>query len=163
MKRIYTIAMLLMGLLTIVGVAMSCGIDDISSHEDPEHPLFVSYAITAGVVSTSEETSPQLMRNILKWIQENQKVYDRQVNYKTGEASEFATTDAEAIRNYEEFVPKFKAYLNKISEDLANGTYGKEITVNARFQVYAKRSQGENGTLMYEEFDYVYPTPNSSQ
>ena len=152
MKRLITLSFVLFGLLTIAGIT-SC---DFNVHEDPEHPLYVTYFISGGDVSF---TGPdQLLMDIRAWIKNNQVSYDRQVNYSTGDASEFTTTDNEAVKKYEEeYVPKFKAHLNEVTAELDKGTYGKSLQVKATFYVYAKRSQGKNGDLRYEHIEYTYP------
>lgn len=156
MKRIHAFALLILSLLTITGLTSSC---EFNSHEDPDHPLYVEYTISAGNLSFSGPQ--QLLLYIQNWIKENQIVYVKQVNYSTGDASEFSTTDAEAIKKYEEFLPKFKALFNKLDQELAKGTYGKEnINVNAIFYVFAKRAQGKDGNLKYDQLDYVYPSSN---
>lgn len=152
MKRFFTLSLVLFGLLTIAGIT-SC---DFNAHEDPEHPLYVTYSISAGEVKF--EGPEQLKMDIEAWIKNNQVAYDRQVNYSTGDASEFTTTDNEAVKKYEEeYVPKFRAHLNEVTAELNKGTYGKSIVVNATFFVYAKRSQGKNGDLRYEHIEYSYP------
>lgn len=155
MKRIYTLAFVFFSLLTITGISSSC---DFSMHEDPEHPLYVTYTISAGSVSF---TGPnELLTDIQAWIHNHQVSYDRQVNYSTGEASEFTTTDNEAIKKFEEdYLPKFKAHLQEITAELNKGTYGKSVHVTATFYAYAKRAQGKNGDLKYEHIEYSYPEP----
>ena len=130
--------------------------------EEPEHPLYVSYSISA---SEASFVGPdQLLVDILTWIKENQKVYDVKANYSTGHASEFAKTDADAIKYYDEFASKFKAYLEQeVTTKLNKGYYksnnSKEttVTVNASFHVYAQRIQGEDGNLKYEDVKFSYP------
>lgn len=158
MKKIGAIIFLISCILMIASVSSSC---EFNSHEDPEHPIYVSYTISAGELSFSGLQQVQL--NINKWIKDNEIVYDKQVSYSTGDASEFSTTDAEAIHNYEMFVPKFKAHLNKVSQDLAKGTYGKDkIEVRATYYVFARRTQGKDGQLKYEQIEFVYPSSNSN-
>ena len=156
MKRIYTLALVLFGLLVMTGIAVSC---EFNVHEDPEHPIYVTYTISAGEVSF--EGPDQLQMDIQAWIHNNQVSYDRQVNYSTGEASEFTTTDNEAIKKYEEeYVPKFKNHLQEVIAELNKGTYGKSVSVKATFYLFAKRHQGKNSDLRYEHIEFTYPTGN---
>ena len=156
MKRIYTIALVLVGLLVMTGIAVSC---DFDMHEDPQHPVYVTYTISAGDLTF---TGPdQLLMDIKAWIHNNQVSYDRQVNYSTGEASEFTTTDNEAIKKYEEeYVPKFKTHLQEVIAQLDKGTYGKSVSVKATFYLFAKRLQGKDGDLRYEHVEFTYPQGN---
>lgn len=133
---------------------------DLSTPPDPEFPLYVTYTISA---SEDTYTGPdQLLLDIKSWIDENQIVYDEKANYTTGDASEFATTDAAAIKKYEEeFVPKFTAYLEQAKGKLSSGTYGSAATVNATFQVYASRAQGEGRNLKYDIITFVYPSSSA--
>lgn len=153
MKRIYTFLLGFAALLAVAGIAVSCG---ISSSEDPEYPLCVSYTVSAGEVSF---TGPdQLLIDMKAWIKANQQVYDVQVKYSTGDPSEFTKTDAEAIRKYEEeFLPKFKSHLNEVIAELDKGSYGKSATVKATFYTFASRLQGKQGDLRYEHIELNYP------
>lgn len=156
MKRIQSLALLLVSLLVMAGISVSCG---IGNHEDPEHPVIVSYTISAGTVSF--EGPDQLLLDIQAWIKANQIFKDYQVNYSTGEASEFSSADAEVIKTYNEvFLPKFKSYLNDVTASLNKGTYGKDVNVKATFYAFASRIQGKGGDLKYEHIDYSYPTPS---
>lgn len=153
MKKIYSLALLLIGLFTVAGINASCEFD---VHEDPDYPSYVTYTISAGELSFSGPE--QLSTDIKAWIHENQIVYDKSVKYSTGEASEFASADAEAIKKYEEFVPKFKARLEEVNAALAKGVYGDEYKqVKATYYVHATRTQGKDGKLKYEQIEYVYP------
>ena len=156
MRKIYTSALVLFGLLVMTGIAVSC---EFNVHEDPEHPVYVTYSISAGDLTF---TGPdQLLMDIKAWIHNNQVSYDRQVNYSTGEASEFTTTDNEAIKKYEEeYVPKFKTHLQEVIAELDKGTYGKSVSVKATFYLFAKRLQGKNGDLRYEHIEFTYPQGN---
>lgn len=142
--------------LTLAGIT-SCDWEKLDRSPEPEHPLYVTYTISA---SSLEFAGPdQLLIDIQTWIKTNQIAYDKQVNYKSGEASEFSKTDAEAVKKYEEFVPKFRAYLEEVKKKLATGTYG-ELTngsVSALFSVYAARTQGEGGNLKYDQIKFTYP------
>jgi hypothetical protein len=153
MKRIYTLALVFLGILAVAGFNTSCG---FSTPADPEHPLYVSYTISAGIVSF--DGPDQLQIDIEAWIKSNSIVYDTQVSYSTGEASEFKKTDEEAIKQYNEvFLPKFKTYLNNLAAQLDKGTYGKVNTVKATIYTSASRLQGNGGSLKYEHHEFVYP------
>ena len=154
MNKIHEFALLLISVLLISTGFSSCG---LGGKEDPEYPLFVSYSISAGEVSF--EGPEELLKDIKSWINTNQIAFDRKVNYSSGAASEFETTDAEAIKKFdEEFMPKFVAYLNEVKNKLASGTYGDSPTVKASFGVYASRGQGENRSIKYEVVNLVYPS-----
>ena len=153
MRQFVKTSLLLFSMMIASAVFTSCEWD---TSQDPPHPLYVSYTITA---STAEFVGPQLLlQDINAWIKENQLVYDKAVNYTTGEASEFAKTDAQAVSEYEIFLPKFRAYLDEVKTQLAAGKYG-EITnpVSAIFAVYAKRTQGKEGNLKYDQIKFTYP------
>lgn len=122
---------------------------------EPEHPLYVTYTISASAIEFVG--SEQLLLDIKTWIRENQIAYDKQVNYSTGEASEFTKTDADAVKRYEEFVPKFKTFIDEVRNKVAKGAYDPDNQVNATFDVYAKRTQGKDGNLRYEQIKLVYP------
>lgn len=134
---------------------------DWDASPDPEHPLYVTYSVSAGYVSF--QGPDLLLQDIQAWIKDNQIVYDKAVNYSTGEASEFEKTDAEAVKKYEEFAPKFKTYLNNVvMTNLKEGKYDDKETntkasVTAIFFVSAARVQGQNGNLKYEEIKFSYP------
>lgn len=158
MKNIKTALLVLLPLIFSVMTITSC---DWDNSPEPEHPLYVTYTVSAGYVSFIGPD--ELLDDIQAWIKENQSVYDKPVNYTTGEASEFEKTDNEAIKKYEEFAPKFKAYLNEVvMKDLANGKYNDpenntSPTVMSTFYIAAARTQGQDGHLRYEEFKFSYP------
>lgn len=106
---------------------------------EPEHPSYITYTISAAII---DFVGPdQLQTDIKTWIKENQDVYDKEVYYSTGEASEFSKTDAEAVKKYEAFVPKFKAFIDECKARLAANKYGELTTpVKARFSVFASRT-----------------------
>jgi len=146
-----------MFLLLSMTTVSSCDWEKLDRSPEPEHPLYVTYTISA---SSLDFTGPeQLLLDIQDWIKANNSIYDKQVNYKSGEASEFTQTDAEAVKKYEEFVPKFKAYLdNEVKDLLRSGHYGEPTaTVSALFSIYAARTQGESGNLKYEQISFTYP------
>lgn len=121
-----------------------------------DHPLYVTYSITAGIVSYDGPEA--LLLDFQSWVKENQNIYDKQVNYSKGEASEFAKADAEAIKKYEEFAPKFQAYLADLKKRLEGGAYSEDITggVTATFFTSAARTQGESGHLKYDQIEFTY-------
>lgn len=152
MKRVYIFISLLAGLMSLAGFS-ACEFDD---SPEPDHPLYVTYTISAGF--GGDYFGPDsLFLDMSNWIKANQKVYDTHINYKTGEASEFTSQDAAAIKHYEEFVPKFKAYLAEVKTKLAAGEYMDANEVRATFYTYAARTQGQDGTLRYEQIEFVYP------
>ena len=137
----------------------SCDWGDLDSSDDPEFPLYVSYRISVGQI---EFNGPdQLLLDINAWIKANQVMFDRQVTYTTGDPSEFTKTDAEAIKKYDEFVPKFKTYLADVKRRVADGFYSTaeqpDVTVHAKFYTYATRVQGKGNDLKSENFELNYP------
>ena len=154
MNKIHEFTLLLVSIIFLSAGLSSC---DLGDKPDPEFPLYVSYVISAGEVSF--EGPEQLLIDIKAWINDNQIAYDEKVNYSSGAASEFATTDAKAIKKFdEEFMPKFNAYLEQVRNNLSTGTYGKNPSVKASFGVYAARRQGENRDLKYAIVDLTYPS-----
>lgn len=154
MNKIHEFTLLLISVLLISTGLSSCG---LGGKEDPEYPLYVSYSISAGEVSF--EGPEELLIDIKSWINTNQIAFDRKVNYSSGSISEFETTDAEAIKKFdEEFMPKFVAYLDEVKRKLASGTYGDNPTVKASFGVYASRGQGQNRSLKYQIVNLTYPS-----
>ena len=156
-KRIKQFLPTLTVLALILAVVTSCDWEKLDRSPEPDHPLYVTYTITA---SSLNFTGPEeLLNNIQDWVKTNQIAYDKKVNYKNGEASEFTKTDEEAVKKYDEFVPKFKTYLEKdVKESLKKGTYGDPTDkVTAIFAVYAARTQGESGNLKYEQISFTYP------
>lgn len=123
---------------------------------EPEHPTYVTYTISVGLEDYIG--SDELLQDIYKWIKANQKIYDKEVRYSTGAASEFASSDADALKIYETFAPKFKAYIEEVQTKLAKGEYEPDNHVNATFYIYAARTQGEGGSLKSEQVKLVYPT-----
>ena len=152
MKQIYKYAIALVCILMASVSFTACEFD---SSPEYDHPLYVTYTISASDV---EFNGPdQLLIDILAWIKANSVIYDVKVNYSNGSASEFAEQDADARKKYDEFVPKFNAYLDEVRSKLTSGTYGSGVSVNAKFATYANRTQGESGHLKYEEISFVYP------
>jgi len=154
---------LLCVILALTAVFTSCELDD---SPEPDHPLYVTYSISAD--NMSFDGPEQLLLDIKSWIKTNQVVYDKQVSYTTGEASEFAKTDAEAVKKYEEFLPKFIAYLDEVKKKLAANAYRDDPSwtsgkVTATFYAWASRTQGQDGHLKYEQLEFVYPEPDSQQ
>ena len=72
-------------------------------------------------------------------------------------------TNAEAVKKYEQFAPKFKKFIEEeVTASLKAGKYddaqtGTPATVEAIFFTSASRIQGKDGHLKYEEFKYSYP------
>ena len=159
MKTIKKLSMLFACLILSATSFTSCEWD---TSGEPDHPLFVSYTITAGAVRF--DGPEQLLTDINAWIKANQIVYDVQVNYTTGDASEFTATDAQAITKYNEFAPKFKEYLNDMMKKLGEGAYKDEETGSnttvATFFISAARTQGQEGSLKYEQVEFNYPKSN---
>lgn len=152
MKRNHKSLLFLAGAILSMMAYISCG---FNAPEDPEHPLFVSYSISA---SYDQYNGPdELLADVLAWVEQNSIFYDTEVNYSTGAASEFVQSDAEAIKKYDEFVPKFKAYLNEVATKLAKGTYGSGAQVKADFYMYVVRGQGESRNIKSEHVNFVYP------
>ena len=153
MKRIYTLAVLLISILLSNGLS-SCEFD--TSPEPPDYPIYVTYIITAQ--SLSFDGPENVSTEIDEWIRTNRVAYDVRMNYSTGDPSEFTKQDAEAVKKYEEFLPKFKAYLEKdLKEKLATAAFENVKQVKATYSVTAKRVQGQQGDLKYDQVDFVYP------
>lgn len=152
MKRIQKSLLVLACAVLSMTAFLSCEFGD---RTDPDHPLFVSYTIS---VSYEQYNGPEeLLTEIKSWIEQNSVIYDTEVSYSTGAPEEFTRSDNEAIQKYEQFVPKFKAYLNEITTKLANGAYGSGANVKADFYVFAVRGQGQGRDLRSEHMSYVYP------
>lgn len=149
LKSLLLIACLMLG----ASMFNSCEWD---TSPEPEHPSYITYTISAASI---EFNGPdQLLTDIKDWIKEYQDVYDKEVYYSTGEASEFSKTDAEAVKKYEAFLPKFKSFIDECKNRLASGKYGElETPVKARFSVFAKRTQGQDGNLRYDEVSLTHP------
>lgn len=159
MKTLRYLSVLLACALMATTAFTSCEWDD---SPEPDHPLFVTYTVSA---TDSVFVGPaQLLLDIEAWIRANHDIRDVEVSYSTGEASEFAKTDAEAVKRYEAFAPKFKAYLQQeVYSKLKKGDYGTNVTVDAIFHIFATRTQGEKGTLRYESLKFSYPdTPSNN-
>lgn len=152
MKSFIKITFLVASMI-MVSMFSSC---DWDTSPEYDHPLYVTYTITAEPL---EFNGPeQLLVDMKSWIKANHIIYDKEVNYSTGEASEFAKTDADAIAKYNTFLPQFRAYLEEVKGKLAAGTYGKvETPIRALFYVSAVRTQGQEGTLKYDQIEFTYP------
>ena len=149
MKPIYKIMLLLACMMTSLS---SCEWDN---SPDPEHPWYVTYTISTGIL---EFDGPELLlADINAWIKANQVVYDKEVNYTTGQPSEFAKTDEAAAIEYTKYVPKFASYLNEVRAKLAAGDYGEVTSVTATFYTFAARTQGQGGNLKYDQVKFSYP------
>lgn len=158
MKNLRIISLVLLTLaLTVTGFT-ACEWD---TSDEPDHPIYVSYSITAGSVTFAGPE--QLLADIQTWVKANQSVYDKNIANYTGEASDFIKTDAEAVKKYDEFAPKFRKYLDEdVTEALKAGKYddtetNTPATVQAVFFTSASRVQGKDGHLKYEEIKYSYP------
>ena len=157
MKKIAKFYMMLSCLILAVASFTSCEWDKSPEYD---HPSYVTYSISSDVLSF--EGPDQLLNDILAWIKENRIDYDKEVSYSTGEASEFAKADAEAIKKYnDEYVPKFKSYLAELRKKLELGTFGKLANGKVRilFCTSAGSAQGEGGHLKYEQYEFNYPEP----
>lgn len=140
-------------MLLALSLCNSCGIP-----EDPEFPSFVSYTVSGDVISITSD-SEELLTDINAWLKANAIYIDVRMNYSTGEASEFADHDAEAVKKYEQqYIPKFNAYLTDLRAKLASGVYGEIDVVKITFCTYAKREQGKQNTLAYDQHEFTYPS-----
>ena len=153
MKKIYTLALLLSSLFMLAGLT-SCEFD--TSPEPPDYPIYVTYIITAQNLSFD---GPEVVLNeIDQWIKNTRVAYDIRMNYSTVDPSEFTKQDAEAIKKYEEFLPKFKTYLEKeLKAKFGKDTFADVKQVKATYSVTAKRVQGQQGDLKYDQVDFIYP------
>ena len=132
---------------------LSCGLGDKT---DPDHPLFVSYVIS--VVCEEYNGPEQLLTEINNWISNNSVYDDIEVNYTTGAIEEFAKSDADELKKYEELLTKFKSYLNELNGKLSKGSYSGVSNVDIDFFVYAKRLQGQGKDLKSEHVRFIYPS-----
>jgi len=155
MKRFQQLSFLLACLVMSIVTLQSCEFD---TPPDPDHPLFVTYSISA---SYDQIVGPEtLQTDVKKWIQSNQLAYDREINYNSSDPTVFETDDAEALVKYEAYMEKFNAFIIELKKKLDSGTYGEVTQVNIPFVVYCKRSQGANRTLKSESIPFVYPATN---
>ena len=146
MKKIKSLTLLIVAVMLVVGITSSCEFDN---SPEPDHPTYVTYTISAGYVNY---VGPQqLIDDVMQWVTDNDTVYDTKVD------------DAKAIKEYEKFVPKFKEFLNQVKDQLAAGAYGDVTSVSVTFYVFAARTQGKDGNLQYEQFEFVYPDSSSQQ
>lgn len=152
MKKTYRYLSMAVCVLFVMALCNSC-----DRPEDPEFPSYVTYNITGDILYY--DGPDQLLPDIKAWLRANDLSYDAQLNYTTGEASEFVETDAGAVRKYEEqYLPKFRTYLNELYAKIANGTYGKQESVKIIFCTYASRTQGKQNTLAYDQHEFSYPS-----
>ena len=155
MKKISRVLSLAVCMLFALSLCNSCR---LGTPEDPDFPSYVSYSITGDVLSSNDATD-QLRSDVKAWLKDNAIYLEEQVNYSTGDASEFAKTDQEAIKKYEnQYMPKFRNFLNSLSDKLNSGTYGKVTGVKITFCTYARREQGKENTLVYEQHEFIYPS-----
>ncbi len=153
MKKIYTLAILLAGIILSAGIT-SCEFD--TSPEPPDYPIYVTYIITAQ--NLTYEGPETVLTEIDQWIKNNRVAYDIRMNYSTGDPSEFTKQDAEAIKKYEEFLPKFKNYLEKeLKPKFGTGDYLDVKQIKATYSVTAKRMQGQQGDLKYDQVEFSFP------
>jgi hypothetical protein len=75
MKQIYKYALALACIILATTSFTSC---DWDNSPEPEHPLFVTYTISAGNVSFSGPE--QLLTDIMAWVKANSIIYDTKVN-----------------------------------------------------------------------------------
>ena len=154
MKELSRLLSLAVCMLCALSLCNSCG---LGIPEDPEFPSYVSYTVS-GDVLTLTSGPEQLLEDVKAWLKDNAIYIEVQANYSTGEASEFATHDAAALKKYQEqYIPKFNAYLADLRTKLASGAYGDVDVVKITFCTYAKREQGKDNTLAYAQHDFVYP------
>ncbi len=158
MKTYQRLLMFILGCVFTLAMFTACEWD---TSDEPDHPTYVTYTITAEAATF--EGPSALFDDIKTWVRSNHKVYDVKMSYSTGDASEFTKTDSEAIKHFEVFAPKFKAYLEQeVTAKLKNGDYKPDdpdetdVTVKAVFHVYAMRTQGEGGNLMYQDVKFSY-------
>ena len=154
MKKFYRFLSLAVAILIVMALCNSC-----DRPADPEFPSFVSYHITGDILYY--DGPEQMLPDIKAWLRANDMSYDKEVNYSTGDASEFTETDAEAVKKYQQqYLPKFRTYLNELYAKIDAGTYGKLGNVKITFCTYASRTQGKQNTLAYDQFEFSYPSAN---
>ena len=152
MKKYYRFLSLAVVLLIVMALCNSC-----DRPEDPEFPSYVSYNISGDILSYNGPE--QMLPDIKAWLRDNDLSYDTKWNYSTGEASEFTEADAEAVKKYQQqYLPKFRTYLNELYAKIDAGTYGKLDNVKIVFCTYASRTQGKQNTLAYDQFEFSYPS-----
>lgn len=157
MKSLHKTALILATILLSLAVFTSC---DFDTSPEPEHPTKVTYRISADY--TEYDGPEQLLLDIQEWIQQNGVGYAADASYSTGAASEFVKQDAEAAKQMDAFLAKFKDYLNTtVKSALKAGTYGDNPQVNAKFYTYVMREQGEDRTVKTASVLFVYPDNGS--
>lgn len=133
---------------------------DWDNSPEPPHPTFISYNISAWL-DEGYVGPVNLATDINAWIKEHSITYDKKVNYSTGDASEFKTTDAEALKNYDTFKANFTKFLAEIKDKLSQGAYKTPnetaLKVNATFYTFAERQQGNDNLLKSEKVVFTYP------
>ena len=142
----------------LVLLALSFTSCDWDNSPEPPHPTYVTYTISAWTDNFEGPEAVDL--DIQGWLKKNAVIYDRQINYSTGEVSEFSKHDVEALKNFDTFKPKFIAYLNELKERINNGGFGKDMAkakAQATFYVYAERSYGDSNKLKSETVEFSYP------
>ena len=154
MKEYYRFFSLAVAILFVMALCNSC-----DRPEDPEFPSFVSYHITGDILSY--DGPEQMLPDIKAWLRANDLSYDTKLDYSTGDASEFTESDIEAVKKYQQqYLPKFRTYLNELHAKIDAGTYGKLDNVKITFCTYASRTQGKQNTLAYDQHEFSYPSAN---
>lgn len=143
--------------MLLVVLALSFTSCEWDTSPEPEHPTYVTYTVSAW--QESFDGPLQLSTDIATWIKDNTIMYDRQINYSTGDVSEFAKTDPEIYTHYDTFKAKFTNHLNKeVRNQLANSTmYGKDVKVQATYFIFANRSYGDGKDFKSEKVVFSYP------
>ena len=142
--------------MLLVVLVLSFTSCDWDNSPEPDHPTYVSYTVSAW--QESYEGPTILASDIADWIKTNTVIHEERVNSTTGALSEFAKTDPTIYPYYDTFKSKFTNYLNStVKSRLANGDYGKNVTVQATYYVYANRAYGEGKELKSEKVTLSYP------
>ena len=152
MKQIFRFLSLAVCALFVMVVCHSC-----DRPEDPEFTSYVTYNISGNELTF--DGPEQLLPDIKAWFKDNVISYDVKLSYSTGEASEFTASDEAAVKKYDqEYMPKFRAFMNDLRSKLSSGAYGKLENVKITFCTYASRVQGKQNTLKYEQHEFSYPS-----
>lgn len=153
MKKIYNLSLLTVCLILAIATFSACEFD---TSPEPDYPSYVTYTISVG--NTEFSGPEELLTDIDLWIKNNQIIYDTAAKYSSGAPSEFSQQDAEAVKKYDEFVPKVKAYFEEVKGKIAAKAYGDDVnSVNGTFYVFVSRGQGQGRDLKSETIRLVYP------
>lgn len=153
MKKIYNLFLLTICLILATATFTACEFD---TSPEPDYPSYVTYTISVGY--TTFEGSELVLTDIETWIKNNQIIYDTPAKYSTGAPSEFSQQDAEAVKKYDEFVPKAKAFFEEVRGKLNVKAYGSDVnSVKGTFYVFVTRGQGDGRDLKSETINLVYP------